>query len=304
MESRLRVVAFILGLALLVLGSNPLSAQLTPNETADENNFNETYGDSILGATPVAEAPFSADVEVVWRGPNTGPSEWRATGRYYRDSIGRVRVEQMFANSVRRHGPPRIIVSPDPHARAVYVLDSATSRANKVPRGYALQTVGGAHWVVLPISSACFIAFSRPQRINNFLDREGWGSNVLAIKEELLGERSIGGVQVTGVRFTATVPVAAAYGSGHLIPVTYEQWRSPELKLEMSSRSEDADAGVVETRMNIISRDDPPALLFELPAGYEPSADYQVEPTTWPNPYVPELWPTGQRLCPALPNLK
>jgi hypothetical protein len=87
----------------------------------------------------------------------------------------------------------------------------------------------------------------------------------------------------------------AELGGGETID---ERWISPELKLEMYARSEDGEIGVVEYRVTTISRAEPPAALFEVPADYVPGAAYPG--TLELNPYSPEIWPT---LSPAAKSL-
>ena len=103
------------------------------------------------------------------------------------------------------------------------------------------------------------------------------------LEEESVGEQTMDGVRVEGTRFRGML--RAELGRGETID---ERWISPELKLEMYARSEDPEIGVVEYRVTTISRAEPPAELFEVPA------DYAVLPyggMTSLNPYSPEIWP-------------
>ena len=58
----------------------------------------------------------------------------------------------------------------------------------------------------------------------------------------------------------------------------------------MYSRSEDSEIGIFEYQLTKISRADPRAELFEVPA------DYVVTPfkfpMSWENPYAPKTWLT------------
>jgi hypothetical protein len=73
--------------------------------------------------------------------------------------------------------------------------------------------------------------------------------------------------------------------------MTYERWVSAELHLEVSGRTEDSEGEVVERRLTNISRTEPPAELFEVPAGYKVTVG--IPDTLWLNPRVPEIWPAG-----------
>ena len=61
-----------------------------------------------------------------------------------------------------------------------------------------------------------------------------------------------------------------------------ERWVSSELQLVVYGRREDAAAGVVEHRLARITRTDPAAALFEVPADYVESA---FPCLTWEPPY-------------------
>lgn len=290
MRTKRLVVASIIALSLLAVSSSRVLAQLTvPDQPDYLTELKDGFGDSILAVTPVLDAPLSAEAVTAWQQrPNTGRSELRATARYYRDRAGRVRVEQMFMGHTSGQSPQRIIVAPDPNSLPVYLLDPVARTARKFPRSFALMTVGGPNDLIMPISMKCFVGFRRPQSIHSWLERSrrGW----LDIDEESLGEQTIAGVQVEGMRFTTTLH--NAYGRPRDIPVAYERWLSSELKLEVYSRSEDPEIGVVEHRLTTISRAEPPADLFEVPADYEVPADSAMSGTRWLNAYVPEFWPT------------
>jgi hypothetical protein len=280
------VVAFLVALAVFVVASGSLLAQL------DVGGGYEIAlrGESILRFPPLAGAPFSADVLTVWRPkPNTGRSELRATSRYYRDSAGRVRIEQTFIDRAGGHRPQRIVVAPDPKALPVYVLDPVARTTSKVPRMYAVMTVGDIHSIQMPISRTCFIGFLGLDAMSRVMARSGQAP--LAIDEESLGEQTMAGVRVTGTRYRATVPAGLAPSRRRDVEVDNERWVSSELKLEVYVRTEDSEHDVVERRLTGISRVEPPATLFEVAADVQSGNNYDVPNTMWVNPYAPEIWP-------------
>lgn len=298
MRTKRPVIASVIALGLLMVSSSSVLAQLTvPEQTEYHNKQTVGFGDSILGVTPVLDAPFSGEVLTTWQPrPNSGRSEWRARARYYRDRSGRVRVEQMFIGHAAGWNPQRVIVTADinvdegsaPNRLPLYLLDPVARTATKVPRGYARMTVGGSNTVEMPISHTCFIGFVRPQRMNRTLERNGQAK--LVIDEESLGQQTMGGVQVAGTRFTTTVP-AGIWNRRRDVQMTHERWVSSELKLEVYDRSEDSQGEVIERRLTNISRAEPPAELFEVPADYNVMA--WIGDTLWLNPDVPEIWPAG-----------
>ena len=101
------------------------------------------------------------------------------------------------------------------------------------------------------------------------------------------------GVRVEGTRVRGMLH--AELGGGETID---ERWISPELKLEMYARSEDGEIGVVEYRVTTISRAEPPAALFDVPADYV--LDGYAGGRLGLNPYSPEIWP---KLPPAAKSL-
>lgn len=231
----------------------------------------------ILGGSPVSDAAFSAEATTVWHPPaSSGRGELRATAHYYRDSAGRVRVEQGFVGHDGR--PQRIILIPDANSGPAYLLDPVARTASIVARGLAQMMVGGGgnNHFVLPLSMSSFIAFFQVPAAN--LDSSS------EVSEQSLGQRSMAGVQTTGTRFTTQLP-AGVIGGGR-----GERWVSPELKLVVCSRSEDSEIGIVEYQLTKISRGDPGAELFAVPADYVVTpAKY---PLTWENPYAPKTWLT------------
>jgi hypothetical protein len=231
---------------------------------------------SILRRTPVLESPFSGDGVTTWRPPsNSGRHEARVTARYYRDRAGRVRVEQTFVGQTRGAGPQRVIVTPDANRGWAYLLDTVARTATRIPRSSVPSGIGGAVHFVLPVTMGCIIDLFRPG-----LHRP--------LAEESLGEQTMHGLRVEGTRVSGMLNAWLGPGS-----TTDERWFSPELKLEVSSRSEDEQIGVVEHRMTTISRAEPQPEFFEVPADY---VKVQYSGGTSLNPYKPD-WP---RLSPSI----
>jgi len=215
----------------------------------------------------VVNRPFSADVTTTWQPPaSSGHTALRTTARYYRDTAGRVRVEQSFIGSDGRSG--QIILVPEGDSRKAYVLDPvARTVSTPVLRGLVQMMVGdgGYHLFVLPRSMRRFIGiFVVPDEGEN---------------SEELGRTSIEGVQATGTRFVTRLP--GLLGNGRA-----ERWVSQELGIVVYSLSEDAHFGVLEYRLTNISRSDPPPELFEVPQGYR-EKPFEF-PLTWSGPYTPQ----------------
>ncbi len=225
----------------------------------------------LLDGTVVLGAPFSAEVTTVWRPPaGSGRAELQAASRLYRDSMGRVRVEQDFVQDRRSQ---RIILTPD--NKTAYLLDPvARTTTNPGPRGLAELLVGsgGFSQFVLPLSMSRSVGFFAIPDVPPDATNPGGG--------ESLGERTIAGVPATGTRFVTRLP-AGLIGSGRA-----ERWVSPDLKLMMYSRIEDPALGIVEFQVIRINRSEPRPELFEVPEDYVETRfplHFVIE-----NPYTPK----------------
>jgi hypothetical protein len=281
---RTRPAAIVCVIALGMLIASPISA-LAQSADGDRHEYESPWAEhergSILHLTPVLDAPFSGEAVTTWRpASNSASREVRGTARYYRDRAGRIRVEQTFVGHPRGQTPDRVVVTPDVNGRWAYVLDPAARTAVRVYRSASSMITGGAavHFI-LPVSMTCFIPLFRP------------GLHV-PFEEESLGEQTMDGVRVVGTRVTGRLN--AELGRSETID---ERWISPELKLEMYARSEDGEIGVVEYRVTTISRAEPPAALFDVPADYVLDRDAGGVAL---NPYSPEIWP---KLPPATRSL-
>ena len=83
-----------------------------------------------------------------------------------------------------------------------------------------------------------------------------------------LGSQEIESLTVVGTRET-TVIAAGAYGNRQPIVTTKEVWRSPELDLDVSISCTDPRWGAQTRRMTEISRAEPDAEYFAIPADYK-----------------------------------
>ena len=91
------------------------------------------------------------------------------------------------------------------------------------------------------------------------------GTTSPATKEDL-GEQVVEGVMAKGTRTTTVIP-AGAIGNEQPITVTSEEWFSPDLKVLVMTKHADPRSGETTYRLTDISRGEPDASLFDLPAG-------------------------------------
>ena len=271
----------LFGAALLLASAAPVAlAQGHRADYESESRLGSYEAAPGMGAA-VLNAPFSAEAITTWRPTRPSEqSEWRVSARFYRDSGGRVRVEQTFVGHADDRNPQRIVIASDLNGPTAFVIDSAARTVSEYPRPVVRNTVGGYGRLVLPLSMTRFVTFMRPQLWRAYNNVEG--------DDESLGHKTILGVPVTGTSAQITLPVGA-FQKNHEIQILDERWISKELQLLMDSRTDDSEYGTLEHRVTGISRSEPPAELFEIPAGYAPIPTKY--PVWFPNPYMPHPWP-------------
>ncbi|ADW69163.1 hypothetical protein AciX9_2119 [Granulicella tundricola MP5ACTX9] len=85
---------------------------------------------------------------------------------------------------------------------------------------------------------------------------------------EDLGAQAIAGVVVEGRRRTMVIP-AGRMGNDREIKVVTETWTSPELKIILSSTTDDPRLGKMTAVVTEVKRGEPAAALFTIPADYK-----------------------------------
>jgi len=83
-----------------------------------------------------------------------------------------------------------------------------------------------------------------------------------------LGVKTVSGFEAKGTRVTRTVP-AQVSGTGKPEQIIDETWYSEELHMNLRERHTDQRSGVQTVTITAITRGDPDAALFEVPAGYK-----------------------------------
>jgi hypothetical protein len=205
-----------------------------------------------IGA-PIRNAPFSAEAttELVQTLSDGNRIVRRTSASLHRDSRGRTRREvtlEAIAGIIVGGGPLHMITISDPDSGLTYMADSRgqlrTVRAGPgPPRAGPIPTPGFA------VSGG----LQQPRPTTN-LERE-----------EPLGTHEIEGVLCEGTRTTVTIP-AGAIGNERAIESVTERWVSPELRVVVLSRRSDPRFGETTYRLTNITRAEPPADLFALPA--------------------------------------
>ena len=259
-----------------------------------------------LSGTPinavVRDAPFSAEgITTVTQTLADGTRiERTTTSRFYRDSAGRMRRDQTIMG-LAALDPSResetLITIVDPIAEATYVLNPVTKMARRAPppppppppplAGGGTLGPGARGRGQAPGAPTTGVASGRrsasgeqqgppppppqpppppppPPASGDVRPAPGQAD---ASRTESLGTRQIEGLTAMG-RKTVTTIAAGQIGNDRPIVVTDEQWESTALNLLVFSKHHDPRTGDVEYRLTNVSRAEPPAYLFAVPADY------------------------------------
>jgi hypothetical protein len=250
-----------------------------------------------LEARTLKGAPYSAEVvnDYTQLLADGNRIVQHSTGRVYRDKDGRVRRDEDRAS-----GTPSISIV-DPIAGVSYSLDPESHIAWKTPGlaglaivkkfdAAAMATVlGGPRPRRPPIvagvegvrveagdPSPGNVIFEVNGQVAGYrrfnggdrpLDADASAGRVVEDVEETLTPRTMEGVGVAGRRLKTTI-AAGAIGNEWPLTITSEEWTSPELQILVLTDRKDPRLGDSTYRLTHISRDEPAATLFQVPADY------------------------------------
>jgi len=206
----------------------------------------------------------------------------------YRDSEGRMRRET-----------PNEITIWDPVANTSYLLNPKTQTARKMPMGnfvftsnrtgngevstFTLRTGPGDGPHVAYAATEAKLKAEIEAGVKaggaapgNVMFATGPNVEIMQrkmtrrekVKEESLGKQTIEGVSSEGTRMVSTIE-AGAIGNDRPIQSVTERWFSPELQTIMLTRSNDPRSGEEVFKLINVSRAEPAAYLFQVPAGYQ-----------------------------------
>jgi len=169
----------------------------------------------------------------------------KTTGQVYRDSAGRTRREHSLPaiGPLSASGaPPQIVVINDVVSGSRYMLDANTKIAHTMPSHSGKRAQG----LERPRKSGP----ARPQP-----------------QTESLGTQTIEGLVAEGTRTTFTIP-AGQFGNDRPIVIVSERWYSADLQTVVMSKHSDPRMGETIFHLTNISRAEPAASLFTVPADY------------------------------------
>ena len=199
---------------------------------------------------PVLHAPFSGEPEretsrTLPDGTHVNRVATDRGIKVWRDSQGRVRIEQSFLAG-RRANVPTLVQIDDPVGGVIYILDAATKTAHR------------AKVAVMAQRDVEKIAAGRAMVV---------GIGPLPARPEDLGTQVIDGVTVQGTRTIRVDPPGSA-GNDAPLTVTTETWFSTELDLAIRTIVSDPRAGTQTNSIVNLSRAEPDPTLFFPPVDY------------------------------------
>ena len=187
----------------------------------------------------------------------------KETARIYRDSMGRTRRD-LAVNAI---GPwssgaaMQMASISDPVAGVHYMLNVQEKKAFKMPPLTSAEGHAGMKGDKVFFSTGGMAAAGPPM---TFVEKDGGIGNRTEVS---LGSQEIEGVQAQGTRTTETIP-AGKIGNEKPLVITNERWYSPDLQVDVLVKHNDPRTGEVVYQLTSISRVEPDASLFQVPADY------------------------------------
>ncbi|HEX4605311.1 MAG TPA: hypothetical protein VH724_15025 [Candidatus Angelobacter sp.] len=238
------------------------------SSSGSSNNHSSSILSGGINLRSIAGIPFSADVVQESTQLQTDGSRIaiETYGKMFRDSAGRTRSETEIAGAATGADMRHYVTIFDPVEQLNIRLDAQTKTATLFPFPTAAAQLPPDVELKLAKALARNAQATRQQDL---------------VAAQDLGPATMQGFAVTGVR-RALPAEAKAAGSEKARNVAVETWFSPELKIELQSRTDDPPLGVRTTKLvNIINAEPDPAL-FRIPADYA-IADYRSADYTTKN---------------------
>jgi len=271
-----RVSICILGVSACALAQGPgvwLSQNAGPGPVTIRGGG---FGKS---AAPVQGAPYSATIknESVQTLADGNHIKQSSTGTVARDSLGRTRQDTTLPaiGNLSAADAPHLVFIHDPVAQKSYTLNLTDKTAHEMPPlpppppGGAGP--GGPNMFFVQAGEVATAAGPGPlpPPVHVIAGRKITGKAEKGqVTTEDLGSQTMEGVFVTGVRTTRTIP-AGQVGNEKPISIVTEVWTSPDLKTIVYSKRSDPRMGEQIFQLTGISRNEPDASLFTVPADFK-----------------------------------
>jgi hypothetical protein len=252
---------------------------VAPPMAGGNATFAFVSGEAGIPGKVVKGAPYTADAvtETVQTLADGNRITNKTTASIARDSEGRTRREQTlpmigpFANEGPAH---KMITINDPVAGVTWMLNDDDKTAHKMPQ---LAWISHDKMAVQP-----GMALQKEVRVEATAGLPGVQTEQVMIrhigsadmkslptpKTESLGTKNVEGLVADGTRTTFTIE-AGAVGNERAIDMVDERWVSSELQTLVMSKHSDPRMGETTYRLTNVSRTEPPASLFQVPADYK-----------------------------------
>lgn len=182
----------------------------------------------------------------------------------YRDSQGRVRIEQTLTNTVTGKTRTTVTIT-DPVAGVSFLLNSQSKTYTRSPaRMFSRPASRGADGSTPTPGAGRARAGAQAQSPG------GRGRGGAQMQTEDLGTQSIDGQPATGRRMTETIP-AGGIGNQQPIQVVRETWVSTALHVPVMIKTSDPRFGVTTMQLSNVMMGEPDPSLFQPPADYKPA---------------------------------
>jgi hypothetical protein len=243
--------------------------------------FGSAFGGGVVKDVPFSAEMVSESIQMLYDGNRIVS---RTTTVMYRDSQGRTRNEFSFKPLLL--GGDNIehksISISDPVSGVTYMLDSQNKIAHKytIPQGvnaFSYSTLGAVRHQSRVTTSKEIKAENRSgsQGAGSFESLDAKVSSSpkpspffsLPEKLEPLGKQMIEGVEADGTRMIQIIP-AGAMGNERPMEVIHERWYSPELQMQVLTKTSDPRSGESTQRLTNLIRSEPDASLFQPPSDY------------------------------------
>jgi hypothetical protein len=233
------------------------------------------FGAAVLGA------PYSATItnESVQTLADGNRIIQNNSGTTARDSEGRTRQDAALPmiGNLSAANAPHIVFIMDPVAQISYTLNLTDKTAQKLAPSGAVVGGGGTVGTGPVISTkALFGQIAGVSAAGGplpappppmFIQKTMIAEDDSQATTEDLGTQTMEGLQVTGVRTTRTIPVGEI-GNEKPIAIVTEVWTSPDLKTVVYSKRSDPRMGEQIFKLTNITRAEPDASLFTVPADF------------------------------------
>lgn len=203
-------------------------------------------------STPVLGKPYSADsqTDVVQTLADGNRIVRHTSGKFYRDSTGRTRREQTFANvSPSIPGETKIFLE-NPSTNSFWVMDPG-EKTTRHMTNITYKKIQHEDAANHPLGPATL------PKLDESRD----------IVTTNLGQKTIQGVPCNGKRDTITIP-AGQIGNEQPIVIVTETWFSPAIEAVVSSTTNDPRFGQTTYQLQNIKLGEPASQLFEPPADF------------------------------------